>query len=148
MKMRDLESGVAAMKSVLDRANAAIDRTKKEQEVEDLVGRVDDWKGHKIEHFGHLITYGNHTVLKGDNGKEEREVRPWDVFFCILPPHGTRSIHFRRIDDPIVIISYCSRARSVSTLCTLKRLHLVSLPILLLCGPLATDLNSKRWSEE
>ena len=80
--MRDLEAGVTAMKSVLDRANAAIDRTKKDQEVDDLVGRVDDWKGHRIEHFGQLITYGNHTVLKSDSGKEEREVRPRHVPFA------------------------------------------------------------------
>ena len=63
------------MKDVLNRANAAIEKMKKEQEVQDLLARVDDWKGHRIEQFGHLITFGTHAVLKGDSGKDEREVR-------------------------------------------------------------------------
>ena len=65
-----------AMKAVLERANSAIEKMKKDQEVSDLVSRVDDWKGHKIEHFGELVLFGTQAVIQGDNNKEEREVRP------------------------------------------------------------------------
>ena len=73
-KLQDLEEGSGAMKAVLERANSAIEKMKKDQEVQDLLTRVDDWKGHKIEQFGELITFGTHAVLKGDSGKDEREV--------------------------------------------------------------------------
>ena len=93
--MQDLESGSAAMKAVLNRANAAIEKMKKEQEVQELLMRVDDWKGHKIEHFGNLITFGAHTVLKGDSGKEEREVSYCRLRFSFHAPSEslTASLH-------------------------------------------------------
>lgn len=69
-------AGAAAIKAILDGANAAIDRHTRLLEVTDLVNSVDDWKGHKLEHFGELVICGGHTVLKGEGAKEvEREVR-------------------------------------------------------------------------
>ncbi len=53
-----------------------MDREQRVAAVHELEGSVEDWKGHKIEHFGDLLLYGNFTVLKGDGSKQvEREVR-------------------------------------------------------------------------
>lgn len=52
-----------------------MDREQRVAAVHELEGSVEDWKGHKIEHFGDLLLYGNFTVLKGDGSKDvEREV--------------------------------------------------------------------------
>lgn len=75
-KQIDLEKGAEATKSILDGANAAIDKVKRLQDVSDLINTVDDWKGHRLDHFGELVLSGGHTVLKGEGAKEvEREVR-------------------------------------------------------------------------
>lgn len=43
--------------------------------VSELQQRVDDWKGHKLDHFGDLLLHGTYTVIKGEGSKEvDREV--------------------------------------------------------------------------
>ncbi|KAI9838294.1 MAG: hypothetical protein M1819_005562 [Sarea resinae] len=80
----DLTAGMEAASAVLERTNAAIDREARAAAVSDLSGRVEDWKGHKIEQFGDLLLYGTFTVLKGDGAKDiEREVR---IFFNGFDP--------------------------------------------------------------
>lgn len=50
------------------------------ESVKDLEGRVEDWKGHKLEHFGELLLHGQFSVIKGDQkGDVEREVCYSDV---------------------------------------------------------------------
>ena len=57
------------------RADEAIGKENRLEAVSKLSYRVEDWKGHKIEHFGDLLLYGAFTVLKGEGAKEvEREV--------------------------------------------------------------------------
>jgi cell division control protein 24 len=54
-----------------------VDREERNEAVEELKGRVEDWKGHKIEAFGDLLLHGTFTVLKGDISSaknNEREV--------------------------------------------------------------------------
>ena len=71
----DLSEGIEAAKSILHRANDALDKEDRLSAVSELQGRVDDWKGHKVDHFGELLLYGNYTVLKGEGAREvEREV--------------------------------------------------------------------------
>ena len=73
--MADLEEGRLAAKSILSRADEALDKEHRVEAVGELAGRVEDWKGHKIDHFGDLLLYGSYTVLKGEGAKEvEREV--------------------------------------------------------------------------
>ena len=61
---------------MLVQTNEAIARQARIEAVAELQHRVEDWKGHKIDHFGELLLYGNYTVLKGEGAKEvEREVR-------------------------------------------------------------------------
>ena len=71
----DLSKGIEAAQSILHRANDALDKEDRIAAVTELQGRVDDWKGHKVDHFGELLLYGNYTVLKGEGAREvEREV--------------------------------------------------------------------------
>jgi hypothetical protein len=67
--------GIEAAQSILHRANDALDKEDRLAAVVELQGRVEDWKGHRVEHFGELLLYGNFTVLKGEGAREvEREV--------------------------------------------------------------------------
>lgn len=83
-KRRDLEEGEAAAKSIMTRADEAVQKEHHAAAVNELQSRVEDWKGHKINHFGELLHYGNYTVLKGEGAKVvEREV---SVIFDFLDP--------------------------------------------------------------
>lgn len=90
-KRRDLEEGEAAAKSIMTRADEAVQKEHHAAAVNELQSRVEDWKGHKINHFGELLHYGNYTVLKGEGAKVvEREV---SVIFDSLEPF-TRAMVF------------------------------------------------------
>ena len=74
-RRKNLDDGIGAAKSILARANEAIHKEQRLNAVNDLQQRVEDWKGHKLDHFGELLLHGNYTVLKGEGAKEvEREV--------------------------------------------------------------------------
>lgn len=80
----DLSEGIEAAQSILHRANDAIDKEDRIAAVSELQGRVEDWKGHKVDHFGELLLYGNYTVLKGEGAREvEREVS--HIFYYFAP---------------------------------------------------------------
>ena len=79
-KMRDVIDGREAINKVVAICNKAAERSHRADEVSDLMQSVDDWKGHRLDHFGDLILSGQHTVLKGDAIKnEEREVS-WNFY--------------------------------------------------------------------
>ncbi|GAM41651.1 hypothetical protein TCE0_042r14931 [Talaromyces pinophilus] len=62
------------IQSVLDSANAAIDKEHLQMAMVDLANRVDDWKALKVDGFGELLRFGTFTVLKGEGNKDsERE---------------------------------------------------------------------------
>ncbi len=96
----DISLGMEAASSVLHRTNAAIDREERDEAVQELKERVQDWKGHRFEKFGDLLLYGTYTVLKGDSGAKdaEREVRSFSRFFSHANRCGgsTRSTSSRR----------------------------------------------------
>ncbi|KAI9845986.1 MAG: hypothetical protein M1837_004392 [Sclerophora amabilis] len=80
----DLTAGIAAASSILERANSAIDKQQRQIAVEDVIARVEDWKGHNPNNFGDLLLYGNHTVLKSDGRSDvEKEYKIY-LFECIL----------------------------------------------------------------
>lgn len=73
------------------RANEAVQKEHHAAAVNELQSRVEDWKGHKINHFGELLHFGTYTVLKGEGAKVvEREV---SVVFDSLDP-VTRAMVF------------------------------------------------------
>lgn len=72
---QDLLGGVAAIQRIADQTNEAIRKSENAVVVKNLEGRVEDWKGHKLEQFGDLLLHGNFSVIKGDQkGDAEREV--------------------------------------------------------------------------
>ena len=104
-KQQDLLEGETAASSVLVRANEAIAKEERQVAVDELLGRVEDWKGHDITHFGELLLYGSHTVLKGEGQKEvEREVRvisdALDSFLCVFVPTAAPVPAHVRIPEP------------------------------------------------
>ncbi|KAL9125120.1 MAG: hypothetical protein Q9217_005628 [Psora testacea] len=96
-RRRNLDDGIAAAESILHSANDAIHKEQRLSAVVDLQQRVEDWKGHKIDHFGELLLHGSYTVLKGEGAREvEREV---SMIFDSLDPK-TRSLLLRTISSP------------------------------------------------
>lgn len=89
---QDLVEGHAAAQSMMERAEEAVGRENRLAAVSELQSRVEDWKGHKIDHFGELLMFGSYTVLKGEGVKEvEREV---SVIFNSLDPKMRSCIRF------------------------------------------------------
>ncbi|ROW02550.1 hypothetical protein VPNG_07848 [Cytospora leucostoma] len=78
----DLGAGIEAAERVLKKANEAVDRDLLDEALEELVGRVDDWKNHRVEHFGKLLLHGVYTVVTGKTDQE----RDYEIYLfeCIL----------------------------------------------------------------
>ncbi|KAL7266463.1 Guanine nucleotide exchange factor for Cdc42p [Rhizina undulata] len=69
-----LAQGLEAIERINKKINEAIRRSENLEIVKDLEGRVEDWKGHRLEHFGLLLLHGQFSVIKGDQkGEVERE---------------------------------------------------------------------------
>ncbi|KAK7421497.1 Guanine nucleotide exchange factor for Cdc42p [Neonectria punicea] len=78
----DLLAGCEAAERVLHKANDAVNRDLLDEALEDLIGRVDDWKSHKVEQFGKLLMHGVYGVITGKNDQEkDYEIY---LFECIL----------------------------------------------------------------
>src|SRR5690606_22339677 len=78
----ELNEGMQSVERINAKVNEAIRKKDMAMQVEELAGRVDDWKGHKMESFGDLLLCGQFPIVKSDaKGEVEREVRP----FCYLP---------------------------------------------------------------
>ncbi|KAI9730775.1 MAG: hypothetical protein M1818_008055 [Claussenomyces sp. TS43310] len=67
----DLTAGIEAANRVLEQANAAVDRELRNEALADLCTRVDEWKGHDIDHFGDLLLHGQFTVVTGKSDIEK-----------------------------------------------------------------------------
>ncbi|KAI9691298.1 MAG: hypothetical protein M1820_009761 [Bogoriella megaspora] len=76
----DISVGIEAASSVLERTNEAVAREEREAAVQELKGRVEDWKGHRVEVFGELLLAGTFTVLKGDNANAKDSEREYKVY--------------------------------------------------------------------
>lgn len=71
---QQLPAGLEAIERIAVATNEATRRIENQKVVDDLEGRVEDWKGHKLEHFGDLMLHGQFSVTKGDQrGDTERE---------------------------------------------------------------------------
>lgn len=75
-KTADLHAALEAAKAVCDRADEAIAEEERQAALAEIQSRVEDWKGHRIEHFGELLLHGQYLVIKGEGAKEvEREYK-------------------------------------------------------------------------
>ncbi|KAF2137564.1 uncharacterized protein K452DRAFT_301766 [Aplosporella prunicola CBS 121167] len=79
-RKEDISTGIEAASAVLKRTNEAIDQEDRKEAVEELKGRVEDWKGHKVEGFGDLLLYGTFTVLKGDGSSLKDQEREYKIY--------------------------------------------------------------------
>ncbi|KAK9248303.1 hypothetical protein V1506DRAFT_529559 [Lipomyces tetrasporus] len=62
----ELLEGFHAMKRVASRVNETQRQTENKQVAMSLCARIDDWKGHKIEHFGDLLYDGLFRCVEDD----------------------------------------------------------------------------------
>ena len=75
LRLEDRVVGGQETEDINKKTNQAIRMVENAEVVKDLKGRVEDWKGHKLEHFGELLLHGQFSVIKGDQkGDVEREV--------------------------------------------------------------------------
>ncbi|KAI9814601.1 MAG: hypothetical protein M1827_003157 [Pycnora praestabilis] len=119
----ELTAGIKAATDVLERANSVVDKEARFEAMNDLSSRVEDWKGHKIEHFGDLLLYGTYTVLKGDGIKDvERENRripvrsasiPATPVFEVIASERASSPHIMEADRASKLIKVLNRSDSV-----------------------------------
>ena len=63
--------GCEAAERVLHKANEAVNRDLLDEALEELIGRVDDWKSHKVESFGKLLLHGVYGVITGKSDQEK-----------------------------------------------------------------------------
>ena len=71
---QDLRSAVAVIQDVLQQADASIDKETRDDALQDLSERIDDWKSLQINSFGELLLLGSFTVTKkGEIRSEEKE---------------------------------------------------------------------------
>ncbi|KAF4974420.1 hypothetical protein FZEAL_8675 [Fusarium zealandicum] len=67
----DLTNGSEAAARVLHKANEAVNRDLLDEALEELTGRVEDWKNHKVEQFGKLLLHGVYGVITGKTEQEK-----------------------------------------------------------------------------
>ena len=58
---------------MLRKANDAVHRDLLDDALEELLGRVEDWKNHQTNSFGRLLLHGVYGVTTGRN-EQEKEV--------------------------------------------------------------------------
>ena len=108
-KREDLLNGADAASSILQRANEAVAKEQRLAAVSELQSRVEDWKGHQIDHFGELLLFGDYTVVKGEGAKEvEREVRIRIIHNAMTPK--CRSLARLATGQPTKSSRFCFRA--------------------------------------
>ncbi|RYP07072.1 hypothetical protein DL765_009261 [Monosporascus sp. GIB2] len=78
----DLTAGIDAAERILKKANEAVERNVLDEALEELIGRVDDWKNHRVEQFGRLLQHGVYTVITG-RSEQEKDYEIY-LFECIL----------------------------------------------------------------
>jgi cell division control protein 24 len=102
----DLTAGISSAERVLQKANEAVDRDLLDEALEDLIGRVEDWKSHRVEQFGKLLLHGVYTVVTGKSD-QEKDVRDTCSLLILCFLILTRLSSMRSIS----LNAYCSAAR-------------------------------------
>ena len=55
----------------MQKANEAVNRDLLDEALDELMGRVDDWKNHKLDTFGRLLLHGVYGVITGKSEQEK-----------------------------------------------------------------------------
>ena len=91
----ELQAGSAAAKRITDKINEAQRRAENNQTVQNLEGRVKDWKGHHLSNFGNLLLDDIFTVTKSEVDREYHVFLFEKIILCCKealqpPPSGKR----------------------------------------------------------
>lgn len=76
--------GIEAANRVLKLANEAVDRELRQEALNDLCARVDDWKSHRVDHFGELLLHGNFPVVTGKSDVQKEVCLPFLQIISLL----------------------------------------------------------------
>ena len=90
----DLSAGINAAERVLQKANEAVDRDLLDEALDNLMGRVDDWKNHRVEQFGKLLLHGVYTVITGKTDQEKDVSCTKTELFVDMFPHFADSCFY------------------------------------------------------
>ena len=70
----DLDGAISVIEDVLNQADASIDKETRDDALQDLQDRIDDWKTLQLPTFGELLLMGTFNVMKeGSLRSEEKE---------------------------------------------------------------------------
>jgi cell division control protein 24 len=64
---------------VLHKANDAVNRDLLDESLDELIVRVDDWKGHRVDQFGKLLLHGVYGVVTGKSDAEKDVSQPFSM---------------------------------------------------------------------
>lgn len=86
----ELLAGQEAIKRVTNRVNETQRRVENMVIIQNLVDRVDDWKGHNINDFGNLLFEGLFMVAKGDVEREYQVYLFETIILCCKEQGSSR----------------------------------------------------------
>lgn len=91
---QELVEGLAVIKRITDKVNETQRLQENIQLVKDLEERVDDWKGHNINHFGRLLLCDIFMVAKSETEREYHVYLFEKILLCckeVLPVPGKKN---------------------------------------------------------
>lgn len=91
---QELVEGLAVIKRITDKVNETQRLQENIQLVKDLEERVDDWKGHNINHFGRLLLCDIFMVAKSETEREYHVYLFEKILLCckeVLPVSGKKN---------------------------------------------------------
>lgn len=80
----DLTSAIAIIQDVLKQADASIDKETRDDALQDLQERIDDWKQLQIQTFGELLLLGTFNVMKDSTLRSDEKEYHIYLFSRIL----------------------------------------------------------------
>ncbi|KII92357.1 hypothetical protein PLICRDRAFT_37127 [Plicaturopsis crispa FD-325 SS-3] len=93
----ELKAGSAAAKRITDKINEAQRRAENRQTVQNLQGRISDWKGHHLSNFGDLMLDDVFVVMKSDVDREYHVFLFEKIILCckeaIVAPNASKKIN-------------------------------------------------------
>lgn len=81
---KDLDGAITVIEDVLNQADASIDKETRDDALQDLTERIDDWKSLQLPSFGELLLLGTFTVMKEGNLRSEEKEYHIYLFHRIL----------------------------------------------------------------
>lgn len=113
-----MAGAIEIIQSILQQANASIAREEREDALQDLSDRVEDWKSLRMDNFGDLMLFGTFSVLKGDGGGKDQEKEvgfPSSQNFWLAPSVSVFSLTGKVNTFQSIAISWTADSEHFST---------------------------------